>query len=196
MLVAPWNGIRISRITLSNTDLVACLIYLDDATRENASLRVAAGSHQRGLLNHEKNGFFSGKIASLQGVGIDENTVVDCEGPAGTVIFVHPLLVHASEKNLSNRYRRAFIPAYRAADSFPIYYGPHSAHNEPNAKLLRGKPAKSARSDRGEWRLPIAEAEFNSLYEIQEGSHVGRSGKAGTGYFSHESAESAAHQTV
>jgi phytanoyl-CoA hydroxylase len=36
------------------------------------------------------------------------------------------------------------------------------------------------------WRLPIAEAEFNSLFEIQEGSLVKSSGKSSTGYFSHE----------
>ncbi|MFI1164453.1 phytanoyl-CoA dioxygenase family protein [Streptomyces sp. NPDC020801] len=170
----------------SNTDLVAALIYLDDATRENACLRVAAGSHRNGLLSHERDGYFGGKISSLENVGVDESTVVDCEGRAGTVVFLHPLVVHSSEKNLSDLYRRVFIPAYRAADALPLYYGPHAAHNEPDAKLLRGKPSKTARSEGGVWRLPIAEAEFNSLYEIQEGSHVRSSGKSSTGYFSHE----------
>ncbi|WP_194915860.1 phytanoyl-CoA dioxygenase family protein [Catenulispora rubra] len=173
----------------SNTDLVACLIYLDDATRENACLRVAAGSHRHGLLPHEKNGYFAGKIASLEEVGVDPATLVECEGTAGTVVFLHPLVVHGSEKNVSDRYRRAFIPAYRAADAFPIYYGPHAAHNEPGAKLLRGRLATTARSEGGVWRLPIAEAEFNSLYEIQEGAHLTRSAKTRTGYFSHEESE-------
>ncbi|MEU2793422.1 phytanoyl-CoA dioxygenase family protein [Streptomyces sp. NPDC007100] len=169
----------------TNQDLLASLIYLDDATRENACLRVAAGSHRQGLLSHEKDGYFAGKISSLTDVGVDESTVVDCEGPAGSVVFLHPLVAHSSEKNLSDMYRRVFIPAYRAADAFPIYYGPHAAHNEPNAKLLRGKPAKAARTEGGVWPLPVAAAEFNSLYEIQEGSHLsGR--KASTGYFAHE----------
>ncbi|MFE1172486.1 phytanoyl-CoA dioxygenase family protein [Streptomyces sp. NPDC058773] len=170
----------------TNQDLLATLIYLDDATRENACLRVAAGSHRQGLLSHEVDGYFGGKITSLTDVGVDESTVVDCEGPAGSVVFLHPLVAHSSEKNLSDRYRRVFIPAYRAADAFPIYYGPHAAHNEPNAKLLRGKPAKAARCEGGAWPLPIAAAEFNSLYQIQEGAHLKDGGKASTGYFAHE----------
>ncbi|GAA0927031.1 phytanoyl-CoA dioxygenase family protein [Virgisporangium aurantiacum] len=171
----------------TNTDLVAVLIYLDDATRENACLKVAAGSHRLGLLSHEVDGHFRGKIATLAGVGVDESSVVDCEAPAGTAIFLHPLLAHASEKNISDRYRRAFIPSYRSADAFPVYYGPRAAHNEPNARLLRGRPAKVARCESGHWRLPIAEAEFNSLYEVQEGAHLRSGGhKSSTGYFSHE----------
>ncbi|MGP3925978.1 phytanoyl-CoA dioxygenase family protein [Streptomyces sp. 8N616] len=169
----------------TNTDLLACLIYLDDATRENACLKVAAGSHRRGILSHDVDGFFGGKITSLADVGVDEATVVDCEGTAGTVVFLHPLAAHASARNTSDRYRRVFIPAYRSADALPIYYGPHAAHNEPTAKLVRGKPAMTARCESGVWRLPLAAAEFNSLYEIQEGSHLDAD-KTSTGYFSHE----------
>lgn len=117
---------------------------------------------------------------------MDPATVVDCVGKAGTAVFLHPLVVHASERNTSDRYRRAFIPAYRAADAFPLYYGPHAAHNEPTAKLVRGVPSKTARGEGGVWRLPIAAAEFNSLFEIQEGAHLKADRKATTGYFSHE----------
>ncbi|MFE7527946.1 phytanoyl-CoA dioxygenase family protein [Kitasatospora sp. NPDC057542] len=180
----------------SNTDLVAALIYLDDATRENACLRVAAGSHKKGLLSHEVDGFFGGKIVSLDGVGVDASTVVDCPGTAGSVVFLHPLVVHASEQNRSDRYRRAFIPAYRATDAFPLYYGPHAAHNEPTAKLVRGKLSKTARSEGGTWRLPIAAAEFNSLFEIQEGAHLRADRKVATGYFSHEVDSAAAGATM
>ncbi|MEU8032211.1 phytanoyl-CoA dioxygenase family protein [Streptomyces sp. NPDC049099] len=170
----------------SNTDLVASLIYLDDASPENACLKVAAGAHKKGLLSHEVDGRFGGKIATLEGVGVDESTVQDCPGPAGTVVFLHPLAVHASEKNTSDRYRRVFIPAYRAADAFPLYYGPHAAHNEPTAMLVRGKVSKTARSEAGTWRLPLAAAEFNSLFEIQEGAHLRSGRKVATGYFAHE----------
>lgn len=170
----------------SNTDLVAALVYLDDANPENACLKVAAGAHKNGLLSHEIDGHFGGKIATLEGVGVAESTVQHCAGPAGSVVFIHPLAVHASEQNTSDRYRRAFIPAYRASDAFPLYYGPHAAHNEPTAKLVRGKVSKTARSEGGTWRLPLAAAEFNSLFEIQEGAHLGSGRKATTGYFSHE----------
>jgi ectoine hydroxylase-related dioxygenase (phytanoyl-CoA dioxygenase family) len=171
----------------TNTDLVATLIYLDDATRENACLRVVPGSHRHGTFMHESDGHFVGKVASPAAVGLDESTIVDCVGPAGSVVLIHPLLLHSSEKNLSDMYRRVFIPSYRAADALPIYYGPHAAHNEPTAKLVRGRVARTVRSEAGMWRLPIAQAEFNSLYQVQEGSHVGSGTKLSTGYFSHES---------
>ncbi|WP_327370954.1 phytanoyl-CoA dioxygenase family protein [Streptomyces sp. NBC_01217] len=170
----------------TNTDLVATLIYLDEATRENACLRVLPCSHRNGLLDHESEGHFVGKVSSPADVGLDESAVVDCEGSAGSVVFIHPLLLHSSEKNLSELYRRVFIPSYRAADALPIYYGPHAAHNEPTAKLVRGRASRSVRSEAGQWRLPIAAAEFNSLYQVQEGSHVGDGTKSSTGYFSHE----------
>ncbi|MFJ4960905.1 Phytanoyl-CoA dioxygenase (PhyH) [Streptomyces sp. ADI96-02] len=169
----------------TNTDLLACLIYLDDATPENSCLKVAAGSHRQGILSHHVDEHFGGKITSLADVGVDESTVVDCPGPAGTVVFLHPLAAHASEKNTSDRYRRVFIPAFRSADALPIYYGPHAAHNEPTAKLVRGRQATTARCEEGVWQLPLAAAEFNSLYQIQEGSHLDAK-KSSTGYFSHE----------
>ncbi|MFC9224045.1 phytanoyl-CoA dioxygenase family protein [Streptomyces hygroscopicus] len=170
----------------TNTDLVASLIYLDDATRENACLRVVAGSHRHGLFKHESEGHFVGKVSSPADAGLDDLAIVDCAGSAGSVVFIHPLLLHSSEKNLSDMYRRVFIPSYRAADALPIYYGPHAAHNEPTAKLVRGSAARTVRSEAGLWQLPIAEAEFNSLYQVQEGSHVGDGTKSSTGYFSHE----------
>jgi ectoine hydroxylase-related dioxygenase (phytanoyl-CoA dioxygenase family) len=171
----------------TNTDLVASLIYLDDATRENACLRVVAGSHRHGLLSHESEGHFVGKVSSPADVGLAESAIIDCEGPAGSVVFIHPLLLHSSEKNLSDLYRRVFIPSYRAADALPIYYGPHAAHNEPTAKLVRGRASRTVRSEAGLWKLPIAAAEFNSLYQVQEGSHLSDGTKSSTGYFSHES---------
>ncbi|MFE0379528.1 phytanoyl-CoA dioxygenase family protein [Streptomyces inhibens] len=120
----------------SNTDLVAALIYLDDATRENACLRVAAGSHRNGLLSHERDGCFGGRISSLENVGVDESTVVDCEGRAGTVVFLHPLVVHSSEKNLSDLYRRVFIPAYRAERGWRVA----TAHRRGRVQLALRDP--------------------------------------------------------
>ncbi|OHT24621.1 hypothetical protein A3Q29_02590 [Providencia stuartii] len=79
--------------------------------------------------------------------------------------------MHASAVNTSAVPRRTFLPAYRSADSFPIYFGPHAAHNEPGIKLLRGQISRKARVDQGVHYLPIAKTEFGSIYEIQEGSN-------------------------
>ena len=134
----------------TNSDLLSALIFLDDARRDNGCLRVVPGSHRRGLLSHEVDGFFRGKVQ-----GIDEASAVHVEVPAGSVVFLHCLTLHASTRNESNYPRRTFLPAYRAADAFPIYFGPHAAHNEPGIKVLRGQRAK--RRARGGWRASAAD---------------------------------------
>jgi ectoine hydroxylase-related dioxygenase (phytanoyl-CoA dioxygenase family) len=151
----------------TNSDLLTALIFLDDARHDNGCLRVVPGSHRHGLLSHEIGGFFRGKVQ-----GVDEERAIHVEVPAGSVLFLHCLTLHASARNTSQRPRRTFLPAYRAADAFPIYFGPHAAHNEPGIELLRGRRARTARVEAGVHRLPIAEREFGSLYEVQEGSHL------------------------
>lgn len=153
----------------TNSDLLSALIFLDDASKKNGCLRVVPGSHRDGLHSHDVDGFFRGKVS-----GVDENQAVNVEVKAGSVLFLHCLTLHASARNESTLPRRTFLPAYRAADALPIYFGPHAAHNEPGIKLLRGKRSKVARVETGMHLLPIAEREFGSLYEVQEGSHLHR----------------------
>ncbi|WP_035059850.1 phytanoyl-CoA dioxygenase family protein [Andreprevotia chitinilytica] len=153
----------------TNSDLVAVLIFLDAASKENGCLRVIPGSHRLGLQSHDVDGFFRGKVQN-----INEDVAEHLEVPAGGAVFLHCLTLHASARNESDLPRRTFLPAYRAADAFPIYFGPHAAHNEPGIKLLRGEPARVARVEAGVHRLPIAERDFGSLYEVQEGSHLSK----------------------
>jgi phytanoyl-CoA hydroxylase len=151
----------------TNADLLSALVFLDDANKANGCLRVVPGSHRGGLLSHEVGGFFRGMVQ-----GVDEASAVHVEVPAGGVLFLHCMTLHASARNESAQPRRTFLPAYRAADALPIYFGPHAAHNEPGIKLVRGQRAKTARVEAGLHLLPIAEREFGSLYEVQEGSHL------------------------
>ncbi|MCM2546908.1 phytanoyl-CoA dioxygenase family protein [Burkholderia glumae] len=153
----------------TNSDLVTALIFLDDATRENGCLRVIPGSHRRGLRSHEIDGYFRGTVQDVA-----EAEAVEVEVQSGGVLFLHCLTLHASARNTSNLPRRTFLPAYRAADSFPIYFGPHAAHNEPGVRLLRGQASRVARVEAGLHHLPIAERDFGSLYEVQEGSHLNK----------------------
>jgi phytanoyl-CoA hydroxylase len=162
----------------TNTDLVTALIYLDDTTTENSALQVVPGSHHR-LANHYLDGHFRGKVAGADAP--DPALAVAIEAPAGSAIFIHPLLLHYSSPNRSERYRRAFLPAYRAADAYPIHFGPHAGHNEAGVKLLRGKVSDMARVEAGAWRLPFAERPFGSLFQLQEGAHV-TADAAATGY--------------
>ena len=166
----------------TNTDLLSCLIYLDDADISNGCLEVIPGSHKQGILNHCIDGFFRGKLNS-ESLPIDLEKAQHLEAPAGSVIFLHCLTVHGSKKNLSDKPRRAFLPAYRAADAYPIYFGPHASHNEPGVTLLRGKQLNVARTEASTWSLPIAAANFSSLYELQEGAHTKEKKQTKVGYY-------------
>lgn len=163
----------------TNTDLLTAMIYFDDANRDNACLHVVPGSHKRGLANHYVDGHFRGKVTGPEMPDLSQ--AVPLEAPAGSVIFIHCLLLHYSPPNRSDQFRRAYLPAYRAADSYPIYFGPHASHNEPGIKLLRGSPSNSARVEAGNWVLPLAERKFGSLFELQEGSHTTK-GASAAGY--------------
>ncbi len=163
----------------TNTDLVTALIYLDDATTQNACLQALPGSHKLGLANHYVDGYFRGKVTGPDAP--DPGAAVAIEAPAGSVVFIHCLLLHYSSPNRSDKFRRAFLPAYRAADSYPIYFGPHASHNEPGVKLLRGCTSQVARVEAGTWRLPLAERSFGSLFQLQEGAHAAEE-TATTGY--------------
>jgi ectoine hydroxylase-related dioxygenase (phytanoyl-CoA dioxygenase family) len=163
----------------TNTDLVTAMIYLDDATTENACLQALPGSHKLGLADHYADGHFRGKVTGANAP--DPARVVPLEAPAGSVVFIHCLLLHHSSANRSDRYRRSYFSAYRAADAYPIYFGPHASHNEPGVKLLRGSTSAVARVQAASWRLPLAERPFGSLFQLQEGAHVATEA-ATTGY--------------
>lgn len=166
----------------TNTDLLTCMIYLDDADKENGCLQVIPGSHRNGLLDHEENGYFRGKVT-------DENlpinsTPVYLPASAGSLIFIHCLTLHKSDPNYSNQSRRALLASYKSADAFPIYMGSDvGLLQEPAAKLVRGNTSKFARTETGNWQLPIAETKFSSIYEIQEGSHLAKIDPTKSGYY-------------
>ena len=163
----------------TNTDLVTAMVYLDDATMQNACLQALPGSHKLGLADHYIDGYFRGKVTGPDAP--DPARAVPLEAPAGSVVFIHCLLLHYSSPNRSDRFRRSFLSAYRAADSYPIYFGPHASHNEPGVKLLRGTTSEVARVEAGTWRLPLAERPFGSLFQLQEEAPV-PADAATTGY--------------
>ncbi|AOK28271.1 mitomycin antibiotic biosynthesis protein [Burkholderia singularis] len=154
----------------TNSKLIACLIYLDDASEDNACLRVLSGSHRASIYDHTENGHFRGKVdlAHLP----TQYPEMTAAGGAGTVVFLHCKVLHRSDPNHSARYRRCFIPAYRAADALPIYYGPHAAHNEAGTYLLRGQRRSVALCEAGVYPMPITQKAFNSLYALQQGEHL------------------------
>ena len=161
--VVEWHQ-DISYYPLSNSSSLAVLIYLDDADVENGCLQVIPGRHNDPLLNHVKDGYFQGKVVEQ----VDESQAVPIEGKAGTAIFMHCMTPHASVTNRSNRPRRTLILSYRAADAFPIYAGDVTGELERATRLVRGKPADSARFSFQEFPIPRRKQHVASLYELQE----------------------------
>jgi ectoine hydroxylase-related dioxygenase (phytanoyl-CoA dioxygenase family) len=81
--------------------IVALRVHLDDSTSVNGPLRVLPGSHALGLLSDER-------IARLQ----QEIAPVECLAPAGGVVAMRPLVVHASSKSRETRPRRVLHIEY------------------------------------------------------------------------------------
>ncbi len=149
----------------TNDDLVTVLIYLDDATEENGCLQVLPGHHRHSFDHTHPDGSFAGLIVEdLSACG----PPLALPAPAGSAIFMHCLTPHASLPNRSDRSRRTLIFEYRAADSFPIWYGDGVALSEKKARHLRGAPARIARFGGPPLRIPQVRTGMKSLYEVQE----------------------------
>jgi ectoine hydroxylase-related dioxygenase (phytanoyl-CoA dioxygenase family) len=74
---------------------VALRLHLDDSRADNGPLRVLPGTHTLGLLTESD-------IPRLT----TEVPAVDCTVPAGGVVVMRPLIVHASSKAESDLPRR------------------------------------------------------------------------------------------
>lgn len=75
--------------------MIAARIHLDDCGAENGPLRVIPGSHRNGKLSADE-------IASV----VAMNAQVELLVPQGAILFMRPLLVHASSPAISATHRR------------------------------------------------------------------------------------------
>lgn len=89
---------------------LTCWIGLDDANEENGCLQYIPGSHKRGLLPVTG---LSGNMDAIQEVLSDEEKAefIPTAAPLkrGEATFHHPLMVHGSYENRSERSRRAMV---------------------------------------------------------------------------------------
>jgi ectoine hydroxylase-related dioxygenase (phytanoyl-CoA dioxygenase family) len=110
---------------------LSCWIGLDDSTRENGCVHYVAGSHRWNLLPRED---FASDMDTIRGLlseaQLRDFKPVPIELKKGECSFHHPLMVHGSFENLTDRPRRAaVINVFRD--------GVCSASDEP---LLKGVP--------------------------------------------------------
>ena len=81
--------------------VVALRLHIDDSGPGNGPLRVLPGTHTRGVMS-------DAEIAQLA----RELQAVDCVSPAGGVVAMRPLLVHASSKAETDQRRRVLHIEY------------------------------------------------------------------------------------
>lgn len=111
---------------------LSCWIALDDSTPENGCVHYVPGSHRWNLLPITG---LANDMHAIESVLTEEQksqfTPVPIELRAGECSFHHPLMVHGSYENRSNRQRRgAVINVFR-----------HGVCSASNAQLLEGVPS-------------------------------------------------------
>jgi hypothetical protein len=90
---------------------LTCWCGLDDSTKENGCLQYIAGSHKWGLLPKP---VIAGELQGIKDFLNDEqkkqfDDPQYAEVKAGEAIFHHPLTLHGSGENKSDKPRRAFV---------------------------------------------------------------------------------------
>lgn len=151
----------------TNTDLVAVMVALDDATPDNGCLRVVRGSHKLGLLDHAVDGLFTGACQQPEHWS-NRSRVIELTLKAGGISLHHCMTLHGSEANRSGRPRRAVVFQYRADDAYQLADGIFA----DTGILIRGQRKERARCTAGTVRLPKSrryeDNPFGSAYN-QEG---------------------------
>jgi ectoine hydroxylase-related dioxygenase (phytanoyl-CoA dioxygenase family) len=107
---APWHQ-DFAFFVHDAANLLACQVYIDDSTIENGCIRVVPGSHKLGLLNHFKDGQFTG-VLQVDTTAFDEQQMA-VPVPAGGMVIWHSLTLHSSQPNRSPRPRRAMVFEYK-----------------------------------------------------------------------------------
>lgn len=134
----------------TNTDLVAVMVMLDDATPDNGCMSMVKGSHRLGLLNHAKEGYFTSHCQESHVWEDNPDEVVPVTPRAGGISIHHCLTLHGSGANISGKPRRGIVFQYRAADSYQL-----ADHVwEDTGLLISGKKSDTIRCAEGSLLLP------------------------------------------
>ena len=111
----------------------SAMLFLDDVTEFNGPLYFLIGSHREGCIEPDlpnagaDDGWQSDVSADLK-YQLSERQMLDLagryglaapKGPAGSVVFFDPNVVHGSPSNISASSRRVLIVTYNALDNAP-----------------------------------------------------------------------------
>lgn len=100
----------------TSPDLAAAIIYLQDVRKEEGATLIAPGTHKNGEWEHEeRDGLF---VIPEDRIGVDP---VHVEVEAGSVAFIHVLVVHRAGINKSNQTKCAVINEYKTAEAKDVW---------------------------------------------------------------------------
>lgn len=144
----------------TNTDLVAVMVMLDDATPDNGCMHMLRGSHRLGLLNHmNEEGWFTASCQEPVWEAQPENVAL-ITPRAGGISLHHCLTLHGSGPNPSGRPRRGIVFQYRADDAYQLA---DTVFVDTGLRIC-GQARETARCDAGVLRLPRARRQSGGFY--------------------------------
>ena len=157
----------------TNTSTIQIIIALYDVPMEQGPVTVISGSHKGRIYEHyDEEGNWTGKIKDADFDSIDWNNQVTLPCSAGDAVILHPLVLHSSGPNRSDRNRPYLIHGMSAADA--ISCTPMTWGNSHSGELIRGKPARYVHNESMIMPLPPDWSDgYTSIFE-----HHRRGGKA------------------
>lgn len=156
---------------MTNDDMITCLLFLDEVTKENGPLEVIPGSHKGPLYSHWHDGAFTGAVDEAV-IEAQSDKIVQCTGKAGAVCLMHANLLHGSTPNLSADARTLYITTYYAEDAIEL--SPNHLPSRFTHELVRGKVTGTVRCSAYAMQLP-AVPKATSFFAQQEGADKGSS---------------------
>ncbi|RXG68392.1 Phytanoyl-CoA dioxygenase, peroxisomal [Armadillidium vulgare] len=101
--------------------IVCAWTAMEKVYRDNGCLFVVPGSHKGKLYQHEYPNWENGVNKAYHGVkGFDDVPKQLLEMEKGDTVFFHPVLLHGSGDNITNRFRKAISCHYAASDCYYI----------------------------------------------------------------------------
>ena len=127
--------------------MASCMIAVNPATKANGCLQVLAGSHQIGLIDHQRVDGQATADPERVDAAVERLPLVHLELDPGSAVFFHCNLLHRSDANRSDHPRWTLICCYNSARNDP-YRDSHHPRYTPLNKL---EDEQVVRSGRQQW---------------------------------------------
>ncbi len=127
--------------------MASCMIAVNRTTKANGCLQVLAGSHQIGLIDHQRVDGQATADPDRVNAAVERLPLVYLELDPGSAVFFHCNLLHRSEANRSDHPRWTLICCYNAARNDPY----RDSHHPRYAPLSRLEDEKVVQVGRRQW---------------------------------------------